>query len=408
MWIKQLVGKLFFAACLPNRLSLIEAMQIKRFLLDEWLAQAFTAEPPIEFDLGSSTGPVWTLRELLELEGEGAGEQLLDTALSYTPAEGSAQLREEIGRMQAVDPEAVQIVTGAAEALLLLFYDAAGKHANVVLPQPGFPTNTALAESLGVEVRCYRLRAESQFRFDVAEIQSQVDRHTAFVLLNSPHNPTGAVIGDDGMAALDDFCAARGVALVSDEVYHPIYHGAGTASAARLEHATVLGDFSKALSLSGLRTGWMIERDAARRARFRTIRSYFTISNTALGERLAALAIRHREAIYSRARRIASQNLALLDRLFAEHADVLRWVRPAGGMTAFPWLADGGDGREFSVKMAKRGVLLAPGDCFGMPGHFRLGFAASGERFRGGIERLSAMLVQTSARGVSRPTASAT
>ena len=374
-------------------------MQIKRFLLDDWLAQKFTAEPPIEFDLGSSTGPVWTLRELLALEGDGAGERLLDTALSYTPAEGFAPLREEIARMQGVDPETVQIVTGAAEALLLLFYDAAGKGANVVLPQPGFPTNAALAESLGVEIRSYRLRAESQFRFDLEEIQSHVDRNTAFVLVNSPHNPTGAVISEADMTALHDFCAARGVAFVSDEVYHPIYHGTEMPSAARLPHAIVLGDFSKALCLSGLRTGWMIERNAVRRERFKTARSYFTVSNTALGEQLAALAIRHREAIYGRARRIASENLALLDRVFAEHADVLRWVRPAGGMTAFPWLARGTDGREFCARLARRGVLLAPGDCFGMPAHFRVGFAASGESFRAALERFNAMLTKTAAAG---------
>ena len=71
-------------------------MQIKRFLLDEWLAQTFAADPPIEFDLGSSTGPVWTLRELLALDGDGTGEQLLDIALSYNPPEGSTQLREAI------------------------------------------------------------------------------------------------------------------------------------------------------------------------------------------------------------------------------------------------------------------------------------------------------------------------
>ena len=105
--------------------------------------------------------------------------------------------------------------------------------------------------------------------------------------------------------------------FVSDEVYHPIYHGPAMRSAARLPHATVLGDFSKALCLSGLRTGWMVERDRARRELFTNARSYFTVSNTALGERLPALAIRQRDAIYDRARRVAGDNLALLDGMMA-------------------------------------------------------------------------------------------
>jgi aspartate/methionine/tyrosine aminotransferase len=61
-------------------------------------------------------------------------------------------------------------------------------------------------------------------------------------------------------------------------------------------------------------------------------------------------------------------------------------------MTVFPWLADGGDGREFCRALMRRGVLLAPGDCFGMPNHFRLGFAASGEKFANALERVSEFL----------------
>ncbi len=57
-------------------------------------------------------------------------------------------------------------------------------------------------------------------------------------------------------------------------------------------------------------------------------------------------------------------------------------------MTAFPWLASGADARPFCRAAMKRGILLAPGDCFGMPAHFRIGFAASGERFAAAIERL--------------------
>ena len=371
-------------------------MQLTPFLLDQWLEQKFTAQPPIEFDLGSSTGPNWTLRELLKLAGEDALERLLDTRLVYTSAAGTDPLRSAIAGLQDVDPSHVQVVTGSAEALWLLFFHAAEAGANVVLPNPGFPTNLALAESFGIEVRQYTLRAENAFRVDPDEVGRLVDKHTRFVLVNSPHNPTGAVLSDHEMESLHDFCAERGVQFVSDEVYHPIYHnlsgGADMRSAARLPHATVLGDLSKALCLSGLRVGWMIERDPKRRARYTNARSYFTVCNTVVSERLAVLALEHREAIYGRARSIARANLSLLEQFFGEFGDVLRWIRPSGGMTAFPWLADGSDAREFCQRLVGHGVMLAPGDCFGMPSHFRLGFAASGESFPRGIERLGEIL----------------
>ncbi len=68
---------------------------------------------------------------------------------------------------------------------------------------------------------------------------------------------------------------------------------------------------------------------------------------------------------------------------------MIRWMRPQGGMTAFPWLNSGEDSRAFCTEAAQQGVLLAPGDCFSMPAHFRLGFAASGEQFPRALERLS-------------------
>jgi histidinol-phosphate/aromatic aminotransferase/cobyric acid decarboxylase-like protein len=98
-------------------------MKLPPFLLDQWLQQKFLAHPPIEFDLGSSTGPTWTLQELLTLGGD--IEQLLATNLFYTPPDGSAALREELARMHGVEPERVLVMTGASEALLVMFHLAA-------------------------------------------------------------------------------------------------------------------------------------------------------------------------------------------------------------------------------------------------------------------------------------------
>ena len=194
------------------------------------------------------------------------------------------------------------------------------------------------------------------------------------------------------MESLHDFCAERKVQFVSDQVYHPIYHGQETRTAARLPHATVISDFSKALCLSGLRIGWMVDHDPRRRERYLNARNYFTITANVFGERLAALALQHSDEIYSRARKVAQQNLSLLDQVFARHADLLRWVRPGGGMTAFPWLISGADSRDFCRSLVTRGVLMVPGDCFGQPSHFRLGFASSGERFPRAIERFADFL----------------
>lgn len=367
-------------------------MDLPPFLLDRWISQKHAPDSPIEYDLGSSTGPVWTLRELLALSGGTELEALLDTSISYTSPTGTPALRAAIASLEGVEPDTVHVVTGASEALLILFFLAAESGANVVLPSPGFPANTALAESLGIAVRSYSLRAENQFRIDPDEIRQLVDRHTRLLLVNSPHNPTGAVLSDQEMESLHDFCEGRGVQFVSDQVYHPIYHGTETRTAARLPHATVISDFSKAFCLSGLRIGWIVDRDPRRRERYLNARNYFTITANVFGERLATLAVQHSTEIYARAREVARQNLALLDSIFARHADLLHWVRPSGGMTAFPRLNTGENTRDFCRRLVSRGVLMVPGDCFGQPSHFRLGFAASGERFPLAIERFADFL----------------
>ncbi|HZU45077.1 MAG TPA: pyridoxal phosphate-dependent aminotransferase, partial [Terriglobales bacterium] len=310
----------------------------------------------------------------------------------YSRPAGADSLRQAIAEMQGVPVEAVQVVTGASEALVVLMWLAAEPGANVIIPQPGFTTFSALPESLGTETRFYGVRRENGFRIDPDEIKRLADSNTKLILINSPHNPTGATISDGEMEDLHAFTAERGIQLVSDEVYHPIYHGRTTKSAARLPHATVISDLSKAFSIAGVRTGWMIEHDAKRRQQYWNARAYFSISNTTTGEILSEIAIRRRNAVLGRAQQAATRNLALLERFMAEHRDVLGWIPPQGGMTAFPWLVSGENDRPFCQAAADRGILLAPGDCFDAPSHFRLGFAAAGDDFSKALDRFGAFV----------------
>jgi aspartate/methionine/tyrosine aminotransferase len=359
-------------------------MRLKPFLLDAWLDQY---EHGIEFNLAASTGPTWTVNDILALADEETRHRFLNHKLVYGRPAGADTLREAIAEMQGVPVDSVQVMTGSSEALVAMMWLANEPGANVILPLPGFTTFSALPESLGIETRFYRVRRENQFRIDVDEIKRLVDSQTKLILVNCPHNPTGATISDADMEALHAFTAERGIQLVSDEVYHPIYHGRKTTSAARLPHATVIHDLSKAFSIAGVRTGWMIEHDAQRRQQYWNARAYFSICNGTTGEMLAEIAIRRRDVILGKAQEFATRNLQLLDQFMAQHRDVLGWVRPQGGMTAFPWLLSGEDARPFCQAAADRGILLAPGDCFEVPSHFRLGFAAAGAEFPNALER---------------------
>jgi aspartate/methionine/tyrosine aminotransferase len=361
--------------------------------LNAWLNQHHFSTPPVTHDLGASTGPVWTLRDLVALDDGGTIERLLASDLSYLHSAGRRELRQALAAMAGVDEQQIQVTTGGAEALWILFLLAAEPGANFVVPQrPSFPTFHEAPAALGIETRPYAMPPERDFAVDLAELFGLVDDHTKIIVVNRPHNPTGAVMPDAELEELHDFAVERGVQLVVDEVMHPIYHGTAPLSASRLPGATVVGDFSKALCLSGLRLGWIVERDAARLAAYEHARSYFTVSSASLSEPLATIAVEHREAIYARAEATAGRNLARLDEFFAVHADRFSWVRPRGGLTCLPWLRSGEAADALCHAAAAAGVLLAPGSCFGVPYHFRIGFGATGEGFADALQRLDAVV----------------
>src|SRR6202789_1331879 len=376
-------------------------MQLNPFLLDMWL-DAY--EHDIEFNLASSEGPRWTLNEILALASEEERQRFLNHKLAYSRPAGAEGLRAAIAEMRYVHVDTVQVVTGASEALLILFWLAAEVGANVILPQPGYPPFSALPESLGIETRYYAVRKENGFRIELDEIKQLVDGNTKLVLVNSPHNPTGATISDAELDELHEFTASREIQLVSDEVYHPIYHlidgGQSTRSASRLPHATVIHDFSKAFPLSGVRTGWMIEHDAKRRELYWNARTIFSISNNTAGEMLAEIAMRHRATILGRTQETATRNLRHLVSFMSEHRETLCGIPPRGRGTAFPWLVSGENSRAFCQAAAERGILLAPGDCWNAPSHFRLGFAVMTDKFPNALDRLGEFVKSWSAANV--------
>ncbi len=115
--------------------------------------------------------------------------------------------------------------------------------------------------------------------------------------------------------------------------------------------------------------------------------AYFSISNNSAGEMLAEIAMRRRDVVLRKTQEAATLNLEHLDRFMAGHRETLQWIRPQGGMTAFPWLGSGENARPFCLAAAEQGILLAPGDCFDAPSHFRLGFAATGDKFPQALDR---------------------
>ncbi len=112
-----------------------------------------------------------------------------ESQIGLQPPAGADGLHAAVAEMHGVNVDAVQVVSGASEALLVLFWLAAEPGANVVLPQPGYPPFSALPESLGIEIRYYAVRKENDFRIEVEEIKQLADRNTKLILSTVPTIP---------------------------------------------------------------------------------------------------------------------------------------------------------------------------------------------------------------------------
>lgn len=363
-------------------------MDLSPFALKEWLEK----HKHVRHDLAGSTGPQWALGELLELgqgvnghtrglleELLGLGNSLPDIrqiALGYAPSNGDADLRREIAIYHGVNPDWVVVTNGASEAVQLLLIALARPGGRVTLPSPGYPAFAAAANAAGVAADFYAMSPAENFRASPREILAATGSDTILVIVNSPHNPTGAVIERDTCIALAEALREAGIPLLVDEVFHPLYFGEAQPSAADLANVVVVGDMSKALSMPGLRIGWIIDADARRRERIVRARSYLSLGGSPLLEALALHALRNRKMVLDRVRNIASHNLAQLRLFMAGSRELLDWVPPSGGLLAFPWFRDGRNSRAFCERLIAQGVSVAPGDCFGMPAHLRVDFGS--------------------------------
>ena len=189
---------------------------------------------------------------------------LTDDRIGYTLAMGIPALREAIaGHCRAwygIDPgaERVVVTTGSSSGFVLAFLAAFEVGDRVALAAPGYPAYRNILTALGIEVVDLPAGPADRFQPTPAMLAA-LDRPVDGLIIASPANPTGTMIGAADLAALSDYCRAAGIRLVSDEIYHGISFGAPAVSALAVnDDAIVINSFSKYFSMTGWRLGWMV------------------------------------------------------------------------------------------------------------------------------------------------------
>ena len=329
---------------------------------------------------------------------EAARAALSREVLGYTDALGLPELRNAIAAhyartyKAAVDPARIVVTTGSSAAFVFAFLAAFEPGDRVALAAPGYPAYRNILTALDlVPVELQAGAGERyQVTLDLLRAQGQgVDG----LILASPANPTGTMIGAKELAALTRYCREHGIRLVSDEIYHGIVYGDPASSALEFDpQAVVINSFSKYYSMTGWRVGWMVAPDDMLRA-VECLAQNLAVSPPALSQYAAVAAFDCRDELDANVRRYAANRDLLLREL--PKAGLDRFA-PSDG--AFYLYADMAQLTNDSEGLCRRllhetGVAMTPGIDFD-PGRgrstLRLCYAGSTSSIEQAAARLKA------------------
>jgi aspartate/methionine/tyrosine aminotransferase len=194
---------------------------------------------------------------------EAARRALTNEPIGYTDALGIAPLRQAIAAHYlaqygvAVDPAEVAVTTGSSAAFLLAFLAAFEPGDRVGLAVPGYPAYRNILSALGIEPVLIAVGQNAHYQ-PSPELLAGLGRLDGLIIA-SPANPTGTMIGAADLARLAAWCRDRGIRLVSDEIYHGITYETPAATARAFgREAIIINSFSKYYSMTGWRLGWML------------------------------------------------------------------------------------------------------------------------------------------------------
>ena len=299
--------------------------------------------------------------------------------LGYTESQGLPVLRAEIGSLHTAIRAEDVLVTAPEEGIFIAINCLLEKGDHAVVPFPGYQSLSEVARAIGVEVSPWAPTERSGWKFDVDEMKRLVLPSTKLIVVNFPHNPTGATLDRRDFEAIVDFARQREISVFSDEMYRFLEHDPADRlpSACDLgEHAVSLFGMSKSFALAGLRIGWLTTRNKPLMQRMLAFKDYTTICASAPSEVLALMGLRARERLLARNLGIIDANLRLLDSFFSAHGSAMAWSRPRAGTIGFVrLLVEQPVGSFCQELIEEQGVMLLPAKVFDYEGnYFRLGF----------------------------------
>ncbi|KAF2109158.1 pyridoxal phosphate-dependent transferase [Lophiotrema nucula] len=335
--------------------------------------------------------------------------------LTYGAIRGSDELRSHLARLYsarlptAFPAENIITTPGAISANYLTAYALLGPGDHVICHYPTYQSLYEVPKQLGAEVSLWKALPENNWTPSIDHLKSLIKPNTKLIIINNPHNPTGAILKKPFLEQLIAVATEHDIILHSDEVYRPIFHSINPIdsgfppSLLSMGYLKVIvtGSMSKAYAMAGIRVGWVASRDSEIVEKIAEARHYTTISVSQLDEQVAAYAL-HPNTVHSLLARniqLAKTNIEILSKWVLKNEDEVEWVKPLAGTTAFVKIMRDGkpvDSVDFCKKLIeKTGVLFVPGsECFGQEfkGYVRIGFVNHTDVLKEGLSKVTQFL----------------
>ena len=331
----------------------------------------------------------------------------------YAPAAGIPELRAAVAERYRTDdgaaftPAQAAVTVGGKQALYLVAQCLVDAGSEVVVPTPHWPTLAEAVRLAGGRAVLARVREEEGFRITARLIGRHVTAKTRAVIVNTPANPTGAVIDPEELLALARMARRRGFTVIYDDTYSRLTFDGPKPPALRLvqeaaaDAFVVVGTASKTYCMTGWRIGWVLGPKPLVDACTALI-SHSTQSPATFAQFAAVEALTGPQDLV---RALAAEYRRRLDFLHPALAAIpgMRCLRPSGAFYLFPNLTrylsrEVPDAITFATRLLEeQGVALVPGEGFGAPGYARLSFARPLEELREGADRIRTFLAGVAA-----------
>lgn len=331
---------------------------------------------------------------------EAAVEFLRSGHVRYTATPGLLSLRERISAMLARDrglaaaPDQICCATGAVGAIAAALASVVEHREEVLVPDPGWPNYRLMLSWIGAGLVAYPCRPENGYVPDPEEVERLITPRTKVLIVNSPSNPTGALLPRSVLAQLVAVAQRRNLYLLSDECYDRIvFDGEHVSPASLCDDGRVISafSFSKTYAMTGWRVGYVVAEPGVADSIVKVLESNSSCV-AEVSQRAAEAALDGPQEpvlamvnAYRRRRDLCVEQLEAAD---------LPAVRPGG---AFYIMADvrqaGAGSRELALRLVREaGVAVAPGAAFGRvaEGQVRISLASSEDDLREGIARIAA------------------